>query len=256
MQLGTIESWIGPPGFLVGVDSRFQAPDAPGVFADLEHAHRTLTDPKFRDVFLALGEKKGVKGISLYASNLSSVIVKKKPIRTIEDFKGLKLRVLASKMETESRRRLGAAAIPMNLMEALPALQRGAIDGVKSALVIFIPFKYWGTAKHITETDEGVITVGTFISKSWYDKLPPDLQRIVVEEGRKLEDPIHEIAVKNQAIFRKIWTKNGGKLYRLSASDQKKLMAKLATVGATVVANDPGVKKVYDLMLETARKNR
>ena len=66
MQLGTVESWVGPPGFLKGVEPRWQVTDTPGLFRDKEHAQKTITDPAFRDVFLPLGEPKGVLGISIW----------------------------------------------------------------------------------------------------------------------------------------------------------------------------------------------
>jgi len=256
MQLGTVEAWIGPPGFVKGVESRYQVLDAPGLFDDLGHAHRSITDAKFRDLYLNLGESKGIKGISIYASGTIAVVVRGKAIRKVADYKGLKIRVLASDMEVEAMRRLGAAATPMPLLEVLPALQRGTIDGVKSALVIFVPFKYWTISKNLTESDEGIIPIVAFVSKLWFDKLPKRLQTIILEEGRKLEDEMYAFSLKERKILRSIWVKNGGTLIKLPPEEQKLLMSKMATVGETVVANKPDVKKIYDVLLDVTRKNR
>ena len=49
VQLNTQETWVGPAGFLVGLHPGFSAPDAPGLFDDVEHAYRSLTDPSFRE---------------------------------------------------------------------------------------------------------------------------------------------------------------------------------------------------------------
>src|SRR5262252_9709938 len=54
-QLGSIQVWIGPPEFLVGVDQRFELLSAPGVFQNDEHAIRILSDAAFSKTFLAIG---------------------------------------------------------------------------------------------------------------------------------------------------------------------------------------------------------
>lgn len=256
MQLGTVEAWIGPAGFVKGVEPRYQVLDAPGLFDNLGHAQRAITDPKFRDLYLNVGERKGIKGISIYASGLIAVVSRKNPIRKVADYKGLKIRVLASDMEVEAMRRLGAAPTPMPLLEVLPSLQRGAIDGVKSALVIFVPFKYWTISKYLTETDEGIIPTVAFVSKLWFDKLPNDLQTIILDEGRRLDNEMYKFSLGERKFLQKLWVKNGGELIKLPAAEQKLLMSKMATVGATVVAKNAEVKKVYELLLEVTKKNR
>lgn len=256
MQLGTIEGWVGPPGFVKGVESRYQVVDAPGLYDDMAHAQRAITHPDFRDYYLALGEKKGIKGIGLYVSNSVAVVSRKRAIRRVDDYKGLKIRVLASDMEVEALRRLGAAAVPMPLMEVLPALQRGALDGVKSGLVIFVPFKYWTISKYLTESDEGVIVSAAFVSKIWWDRLPKSLQDIMMEEGRKLDNEMFHYAQAQKKRFQKIWKKNGGELIRFSPGERKKLMSKLATVGQSVVAGKPALKAVYDRLVAVVKKTR
>lgn len=102
LQLGTLEVYVGPPAYLVGVDPRFQILDVPGIFTDMQHAWRTIQDEEFRKVFLALGMKKGLVGVSLFIYSPTSFATKV-PIRTLADFKGKKLRVMASEMEQIGR---------------------------------------------------------------------------------------------------------------------------------------------------------
>src|SRR5579871_1941397 len=51
-QLGSIQVWVGPPEFLVGVDQRFELLSAPGLFRDYQHAAKTIQDPDFSKSFL------------------------------------------------------------------------------------------------------------------------------------------------------------------------------------------------------------
>lgn len=254
MQLGTVEAWIGPPSFLTGVDARFQVVDVPGLFKDWAHAQRTLTDPSFRDSYLSLGEAKGLKGIGIYVSNPMSVVVRNRAIRKVEDFKGLKFRVLGSAIESELMGRLGAAGVPMDLSEALPALQRGAIDGVRSGIVVFVPFRYWTMSKYLTEVGDSVISVATVVSKRWWDRLPKDLQAIMLEEAKKLDQEGYEYAVNQHKTFRAVWAKNGGEVIDLAPAERARLMDLVRPTGDAVAAKNPQVKQTYDRLVAAARK--
>ncbi|MEX2453587.1 MAG: TRAP transporter substrate-binding protein [Rhodospirillaceae bacterium] len=255
MQLGTVEGWVGPPGFVKSVDPRYQVVDAPGIFRDKAHAQKTLTDPDFRDYFLELGKARGVFGISIYVPTVVSIVSKSKPILTLDDFKGQKIRVLASDLEVEAMRRLGAAPTPMPLLEVLPSLQHGALDGVRSGMVIFVPFKYWTVARDLTETSEGMVPVAAFISSSWWNKLPQSLQEIMLEEAKKLDDEIYQWALDYNDGLRRTWLENGGRIHKLSDADRAEMMTRLASVGADVVADKPEIKAVFDRMVETAGKH-
>jgi TRAP-type C4-dicarboxylate transport system substrate-binding protein len=256
LQLGTVEGWVGPPGFVKGVEPRYQVLDAPGLFGSLEQAQKAITDPSFREAYLNSGAKKGIRGISMYVSGTIAVVSRARPIRKVADYKGLKIRVLASDMEVEAMKRLGAAPTPMPLLEVLPALQRGAIDGVKSALVIFVPFKYWTISKFLTESDEGIIPVVAFASNSWLTRLPKGLQKVVLNTGRELEEEMFRFSLKERQILRKVWVKNGGELIQLPPGERKLLMSKMATVGSTVVAGNPSVKALYDKLVAAVKKHK
>ena len=62
IQLGTQECFISPPGFFVGLNQAFQAPDAPALFESQMHQHRTLNHPTVREKFLALASHAGIVG--------------------------------------------------------------------------------------------------------------------------------------------------------------------------------------------------
>jgi TRAP-type C4-dicarboxylate transport system substrate-binding protein len=56
-QFGSIQGWIGPPEFLVGVDERYEALSAPGLFASREQDVRVINDPPVNDMMLGLGAR-------------------------------------------------------------------------------------------------------------------------------------------------------------------------------------------------------
>ncbi|MBI3076830.1 MAG: TRAP transporter substrate-binding protein [Deltaproteobacteria bacterium] len=256
VQLGTIESWMGPPEFLVGVDPRFQVLSAPYLFDDKDHAYRAINDREFLDRFLALGEGKGLKGVALLVYGPAS-FVSRTPIRAPEDLRGKKYRVLATPIETAMLAALGATGVPMPLGEVLAALQQGAVDGVESALTVFTSFKYYDVAKYHTNTDHYFITsIGT-ISKKWYDTLPADLQRAVVEEARGLHREVHEWTKALYVQAEKLWIEKTRDGYvRLMPEQRAAFRTRLEASADKVAQELPQLKEWLDLIRVKARQTR
>ena len=127
-QFGSIQGIAFPPDFFAGVDERFEVASAPGTFSSSEQVMRVVYDPAFRQSFLALGSNKGLVGLALFI-NAPVTILTRKPVRRLADFKGLKIRILASDFQIEQIKRLDATPVAMSLGDVLPALQQGAIDG-------------------------------------------------------------------------------------------------------------------------------
>src|SRR5262245_39943211 len=100
VQFGSIQNWIGPPEFLVGVDVRYEALSAPGLFTSTDQAVKVINDPPVRDLFFGLGASKGLEGIAFVPIGPSSIATKKE-VRRLAEFKGAKIRVLASPFQLE-----------------------------------------------------------------------------------------------------------------------------------------------------------
>ncbi len=255
VQLGTIEGWIGPPDFLVGVDPRFQVLTAPFLFNDMDHAFRVLNDREFLDKFLVLAEGKGLKGVSLVPYGPASFVART-PIRTPDDMKGKKYRVLATPIETAMVAALGATGVPMPLGEVLPALQQGAVDGVQSALTVFTTFKYYDVAKWHTNTNHYIITSILTVSKKWYDTLPADMQKAVDEEGRGVHAELLPWTKNFYEEGVKIWkdkTKEGW--IELTAEQRAAFRARMEGVDEKVAAQVAGVKEWLDLLRAKSKQH-
>jgi TRAP-type C4-dicarboxylate transport system substrate-binding protein len=256
VQLGTIEGYVVPTSFLAPVDRRFTVFDAPGVFDTIEQAQHVVVDPAFRKMILELGVPKDVLGISIWASGTTAFVTRSRPLKAVEDFRGLKLRVLGNKLEVDTMQKVGAAGVPMVLSETLPSLQTGVIDGAKLALVVSDTFKYWTITKYQTETDEALIVSIVVVNKPWLDKLAPDVRRVVLEEAAKLDNEMHVYSQELRKGYRANWVKNGGELIKFAPAEQRKFLDLLRPVGEAFVADKPDLKAAYDMMVALARKHK
>src|SRR5689334_6001214 len=77
VQFGSIQGWMGPPEFLVGVDERFEAPSAPGLFSSVDQVMKVAQDPPIQKMMYGLGEAKGLTGVGFAPIGPSSILSKK-----------------------------------------------------------------------------------------------------------------------------------------------------------------------------------
>jgi TRAP-type transport system periplasmic protein len=254
LQLGTIEAFIGPADFYVGVDKRYGVFSAPILFGDRKNAAATLADAELNKAILALGTDKGLVGIGTFAYAAHDYLAKE-PIRAFADFKGKKIRVNATPIEREAMVRLGATASPMPLNEVLPNLQRNVIDGTRSAISIFVTLKYQDVSKLVTVTNDTMLVPVATVSKPWLDKLPPDLQKAVMDAGAAAEKRTDTFTAEFMAGMPKRWAEAGGEIFVMPEAERAKVTAALKTVGDEVTKDDPPVKAFFERVRATAAKH-
>ena len=228
---------------------------APGLVDSMDHGQRVAADPEVKKLMLGLGANKGLHGVALFMNAPSSVIAKS-PIRHLADFKGKKIRVLASPFQTQAIARLGATPVAMTLGDVIPAIQQGAIDGAIGGIVVWTPMHFQDTAKYVTETGQPAVYAIVEISKTWYDSLPPDLQKLVDDDAAKEQAAIGPIAsdIVNKA--RKGWTDTGGELISLPADEQAEMMKTFASVGADVSKTKPLLDEAYQIVTAAAKRTQ
>jgi TRAP-type transport system periplasmic protein len=254
VQFGAIQGYIGPPEFLVGVDSRYEVMSAPGLVADMAHGVRVSQDPEMQKMMFGFGAQKGIHGTALWVSQPSSII-SRAAIRHLADIKGKKLRVLAADMQQEMIKRLGGSPVAMTLGDVLPAIQQGTIDGAVLATTVDATMKMYDAAKYITETGQPFIFSMAFISKKWYDALPKDLQTIIDAGALKAAAQVNPWAVDFYEKQRKAWTEHG-ELISLPAAEQAQMMKDIAAVGAEVAKRKPGLDQAYNTFVEVAKRTQ
>jgi TRAP-type C4-dicarboxylate transport system substrate-binding protein len=254
LQLGTIEAYIGPADFYVGVEPRYGVLSTPMLFKNNDHASATVLDPALNDTILNIGIPKGMVGIGTFGLGASNYAAKS-PILRLADFSGKKLRVNATAMEREKMKRLGATAVPMPLNEVLPALQRGVIDGTMSGTSVFVAFKFNDVVKTITVTNDTMLVSLAMVSKAWLDKLPPDLRKMVVDVGKETQVRTHKWEQEFSKTLEAKWKEMGGQMHTLPPEDLAKMKTLLASVGDDVSKDQPAVLDMLKKVRAVAAKH-
>jgi TRAP-type transport system periplasmic protein len=253
LRLGTIEAAIGPGELFAGADPRFGGLALAGLFNDNEHTRRVMAMPAVRK---ALSDVVSSRNLLLLAVNVygPQAIVFKTPVTSLPGFAGKRIRVLATESEQAMIKALGGAPVPMSLPEVLPALQQGTLDGVNAVLGVFVAFKYQDVAPNLLDTHLWPIISLSLVSKVWYNQLPPDLQKAVVETGAKVEPEMDKWQTARLASDGEAWTSRGGKVAQLSPAEQQDAVRRATAAIQPILDKDAALKAFYDTIKASAEK--
>jgi TRAP-type transport system periplasmic protein len=254
-QFGSIQCEAVPPEFMVGLDQRFEVMAAPGLVDSQEQGQRVAADPEVRKLMLGLGADKGLHGTALFMAE-TSIVVTRKPIRTLADFKGKKLRIFASKFQSEAFERLGVTPVAMTLGDVLPAIQQGTIDGAVTGIGPVAHMHFVDAAKYVTMTNQPSIFIIVEVNKKWYDSLPKDLQQLIDKDATEQSVAINPIAIGIRKQSEASYTASGGELIKLPADEQISMMKTLASVGADVSRSSPQLAAAYKIVTDAASRTR
>lgn len=243
VQLGSIQAYIGPVDFFVGIDPRYGVFSAPMLFKNDTNAAATVHDPELEKTMLGLVASKNMVGMATLSLGAADYAAKR-PLMTLADFNGKKLRINGTDLERAKMSKLGATGIAMPLSEVMPALDQGTIDGTISGMSVFVAFKMSDLVKTITITNDTFIISIAVVSKPWLDTLPPDLQKIVTDTGFAIQAKTQQWEVDFTKELEKQWTGMGGQVHTISAEDSAKMKTLLTTTGDEVAKSNPAVSEM------------
>jgi tripartite ATP-independent transporter DctP family solute receptor len=155
----------------------------PFIFRDTGHMHRVMDGP-IGDEILAAFEPHGFIGLAYFDGGSRSFYNRERPIRTIDDVAGLKIRTMQSDVFVDMMAALGANATPMPFGEVYSALQTGVIDGAENNWPSFESSGHYEVAGYYTLNQHLIVPEVLVMSKVTWDKLTPEDQALVRQAAR------------------------------------------------------------------------
>ncbi len=252
VSMGTVEVALNASGMYEGLDPRYAVLAVPGGYDSIAQGQKVLNDPEFRKRMGAIAGGKGVELLTLVAHSQCS-IVSRKPIRKIDDFKGLKVRVPGSALLIAQMKALGANPVAMSLGEVLPAFQNGTIDAVYAGTPIPSALKYFDVAKAQTLMPSTYISALGLVSANFMAGAGA-LAPVLREAAHKTDIDMIPRANVRIADAASIWAKGGGEMISLSPADSKAYLD--IVVPAATKELTSAAREDYDFMRKIATKYR
>ncbi len=178
--------------------------DMPFIFPDRKTAYATLDDPEVQERIFSYFPKKGFIAIGWTENEIRDFTNNKRPVRTPEDIKGLKVRVMNSPVYLDTFRQLGASPVGIPFPETYNALQTGVIDAQENPILTSVLMKFTEVTKHVTRTQhcltECIIVVGVDYWESLTaseQKIFREAARVAIDTNRTVNAKLHEALPKS-----------------------------------------------------------
>ena len=186
MQAGTLEMCITSAGPAAQFIPAMDVLSLPYVFQSTEHMFKAL-DGKAGEVLKGEIDKAGF--VFLYWTDAGSrnLINNKRPVTKPEDLKGLKIRVMDSRLMVNTLNAMGAIATPMAQGEVYSALQQGVLDGWENNPVTLLTLKLYEVSDYFSWTRHFMVPDIVLISKEGFGKLSPEQQKAMLEAGAEAQ---------------------------------------------------------------------
>ena len=220
LQLGAVQmlapslAKFGPLGM-----KEFEVFDLPYIFPSKAALYAVTEGPIGKGLLKKL-EPKGITGLAFW-DNGFKVMSANKPMRVPADFKGLKMRIQASKVLDGQMRALGANPQVLAFSEVYQALQTGVVDGTENPPSNFFTQKMHEVQKHITMSNHGYLGYAVIVNKKFWAGLPADIRTSL------------EAAMRDATTFEKA----------IAQRDNDMAMAAIRKTGKTAVYNLTAVEQ-------------
>ena len=178
-QSGAIFSLVDASTKMVNFVPEFGLLDIPFLVTNEAAAYKLLDSPEFDKLINPRAEKAGFRW--LYSVNVSfrHIYTRAKPVNSMADLKGLKIRVIPSPSFINLFRAFGSSPTPMNFGELYTALEQGVVDGAENDLITYYTSKHFEPAKRLAMTNHMMLVEGLNISEKLWRSYPEDIRKVI-----------------------------------------------------------------------------
>ena len=202
-----------------GIVPESMIPAFPFLFRDIEHFRKTMYGPQ-GDKILAAFDKAGFVGLALYESGARSMY-SKKPIKTLADVKGMKIRVQPSDLWVSLIGAMGASPAPMPFAEVYTGLKTGLIDAAENNYPSYDETKHYEAATYYSETMHAMPPEVLVFSKKVWDTLNKE-EQVAIRKAAKDSVPFYvNLWEQKEKDAKAAVIKGGAKIVPASEIDRK-----------------------------------
>jgi TRAP-type transport system periplasmic protein len=242
LRAGTQEMVVTSSSPLVGIVKELGAFDLPFLFANEKEADAVLDGPAGA-FFNKKLEEAGLVNLAYWENGFRNLTNSKRAVTKVEDFDGVKVRVMQNNIFLDTFKTLGTNAVPMAFGEVFTALETKTIDGQENPFVTINTSKFFEVQKYLSVTRHAYTPFLVLYSKKMFDGLSKDEQAALREaaiEGQKVQrSTIRAVDGKALADLKA----KGMQVNEITPAEQKRMFEKVkpvyeknaATIGADAI---------------------
>src|SRR5690348_12319306 len=174
---------VGPMGPLVPELNVF---NLPFMFRDDAHMEKVIDGPIGDELLKKLSEHPtaGLIGLCWMNAGTRNVYNSKKPIKSIDDLKGLKIRMMGNPVFVDTMNALGGNGVAMGFDQLVNAMQTGVVDGAENNYPSYATGQHYRYAKYYSMTRHLIIPEILVFSKRTWGTLSKEDQELILKEAK------------------------------------------------------------------------
>ena len=200
---------------------------------------------ELQDIFAAMEPLLGVKVLALHESGIRHIANNIRPVNSLQDVKGLKLRTVPNKLMNEALQALGANPIAMGFGECYTGLQNKVIDGLEINKTSVYSEKFYEVLKYFTTVGLWPFPHALTVNLEFFNSLSPEDQKILMDAA--IESSLYNKSILEQMeeVATKTMLESGIEI--LQISDTQPFVDATKSVYDTYTGLDPLMKNFVDM---------
>lgn len=201
----------------------------PYLYTGAEHMWKVL-DGDIGDEFMASFDGSNMVALSWYDAGARNFYNSKRPVTSLGDIKGLKIRVQESELMISMIEALGAKPVPMAYSEVYSALQTGAIDGAENNLPSYESTKHYEAANYYTIDEHSRVPELQLAAKAVWDKLSSKDQAVIKQCAKESALYERELWAEREKLSEERVKAVGSEIIKLSAKEKTEFQKAVSPV--------------------------
>jgi tripartite ATP-independent transporter DctP family solute receptor len=252
MQMGTVDVMMAAAAKYANFVPEMDLYSPPYAFKSWDH-YKAVTSGEV-DAIIAkkVKERRGDIYLGLFTDGARNVFTSK-PVKTLADLKGYKLRTMTGPNELAAWKAMGTNPTPLAYTELYSALQAGVVDGAENTMTSLLGMKFWESCKFVLRTEHSYLALPFFMSAKAVAKVPPDLREIVIKAGKDTAKQQVDMAIRMDKESEEILKKNGVQVFEMTKADKDTAIALMQPIQDDN-AKRIGMTKELAIIREIAKK--
>jgi tripartite ATP-independent transporter DctP family solute receptor len=248
VQMGTLEMAVQSSGGQASFYAPMGVMELPFAYKSHKHVYKVVDGTIGQELGEQFRQKTGIRIVAYFMNLYRHITNNDRPIRVPADLKGLKIRIpefITLRMAFEAA---GGNPVPMSMGEVYTALQQKMIDGQENPISVIWAAKLYEVQKFLSLTGHAYSPTNIMINDKFYQSLPADLQRIIVDAAQKA-------GAWNRDYAEKLEVELVGKLkekgMQVNEVDQEPFRKLMVSVWDDFTNKTPEARKYLDQILKT-----
>lgn len=198
--LGTQEAGMFDAGTPANSEPAIGVLELPYIFDNLDHVHRVVDGPTGKQIFDKTRATTGIRTIASYDTTFRKTF-SKRPINSLADLKGMKVRVPEVPSYIETFKLLGANPTPVPWGDLYTSLSTGVVDGFENKAEAAFGSRLHEQAKFAAYTGHIFVVNLLMVNDRWFSALTPAAQKAIMESAKETEQWQRARALQSEVEF-------------------------------------------------------